>query len=69
MTTENNIKEKIEYEKGKCTKLEEKIAKVGGRFSAPLINLDSNLKVIKDLLFKNNLITKNEFELEFFGVG
>lgn len=64
MTT--NIKEKIEYEKGKCVKLEEKIKKEGGRFNMALIKLDTNLKVVKDLLFKNNLITKDEFELEFF---
>lgn len=60
------IKEKIEYERGKCQKLEQKIAKIGGRFNAPLINLDANLKVIKDLLIKNNLITKDNYELEYF---
>jgi len=31
-----------------------------------LIKLDSSLQVIKDLLFEKNLITKEEFELEFF---
>jgi len=66
MTTESNIKEKIEYERGKCVKLEEKITKEGGRFNTALIKLDSSLQVIKDLLFEKNLITKEEFELEFF---
>lgn len=60
------MKEKVEFEKEKCIKLEEKITKEGGRFNTSLIKLDSSLKVIKDLLFEKNLITEEEYELEFF---
>lgn len=59
-------KEKVNYEREKVKKLEEKITKEGGRVSIPLINLDANLKVIKDLLFEKKLIEKDKFEWEFF---
>lgn len=65
MTTKNNIKEKIQYEKEKSIRLEEKIKKEGGAFNSALITLDSNLQVIKDILVKNNFITEEKFELEY----
>lgn len=65
MTTESNIKEKINYEKEKCKNLEDKIRKLGGNFNVSLINLDANLQVIKDLLYEKKLIEKKEFELKY----
>ena len=65
MTTEN-IKEKIEYEKGKVKKLEEQIIKVGGRFDNSKIILDANLEIVKEVLFENNLISRDDLSvLEF----
>ena len=64
MTTEN-IKEKIEYEKGKVKKLEEQIIKVGGRFDNSKIILDATLEIVKEVLFENNLISRDDFKLRF----
>lgn len=61
----SNIKSKIEYERGKTKKIEKKIIKEGVRFDASLIQLDANIKVIKDVLFKEKKITEEEFELEY----
>jgi len=58
-------KEKMDYEREKVKKLEEKIVKIGGRFNTPLINVDANIKVIKDILLENNLVEKNVYELEY----
>lgn len=60
-----NIKGKIEYERSKAEKIEKKILKEGVRFDASLIQLDANIKVIKDVLFKEKKITEEEFELEY----
>ena len=64
MTTEN-IKEKIEYEKGKVKKLEEQIIKVGGRFDNSKIILDVTLEIVKEVLFENDLISRDDFKLRF----
>lgn len=61
----SNIKEKIEYERGKANGLEEKIRKMGGNFSVQLLRLDVNLQIIKNILFKEKKITEEEFELEY----
>ena len=63
MTT--GIEEKIEYEKGKIKKLEEQIIKVGGRFDNSKIILDANLEIVKEVLFENNLISRDDFKLRF----
>lgn len=60
------IKEKIEYEKGKTMKLEKQIVKEGGQFNNALIVLDANLEIVKEVLFENNLIDKDEFNLRCF---
>ena len=65
MTTESDNKEKIEYEKGKTKRLEEQIIKEGGRFDNSLITLDANLEIVKEVLFENNLISKDDFQLRF----
>ena len=63
MTT--GIEEKIEYEKGKVKKLEEQIIKVGGRFDNSKIILDANLEIVKEVLFENDLISRDDFKLRF----
>ena len=54
----------IKKEKKKAENIEAQILLEGGRVSGPLITLDTELQVIKDVLFKNGLISKDEFELE-----
>lgn len=61
----SNIKRKIEYEKGKVEQLDKKIRKKGGKFNGQLVRLDVHLQVIKEILFREKIITKEEFELEY----
>lgn len=62
----SNIKEKIRYEQDKAKKIEDQIIKIGGHFNVQLVRLDVNLKVIKNILFKEKKITEEEFDLEYF---
>ena len=63
--SKSNIKEKIEYEKNKAVKLEEEIINIGGKFNADLARIDTNLQVIKEVLFKEGKISEEEFEIEY----
>jgi len=61
----DGIKEKLNYEKEIIKNLEEKIKKEGGRFDAALVKIDTNLEVIKEILFKSKIINEEEFEIKY----
>ena len=59
------IEEKIEYEKEKTKKIEKQIMMEGGKLDISRIILDASLEVVKDVLFENNLISRDSFLLRF----
>lgn len=67
MTTneKSKVDEMIEEVKKKNSELHAQILLIGGKGAGgPLITLDSELQVIKDVLFEKGLISEKDFELQ-----
>ena len=65
MTTESKIDTLIVEARKKNSEVHAQILLAGGKGAGgPLITLDSELQVIKDVLFKEGLISEKSFELE-----